>query len=321
MEFTEAQKWRIFLARVAAIAVGLLALFAFLRINHIVLRVGGAYTTCFAAEIPWKKWAPNDKNISEIRYMKRAKEAVINGLECRKLTNINFLADFTTLERVYIFESNETISIPSLKNSHDLKEMFIFQDTTDDLDFIADNPELEMISVQVHERGLRDISGLRNKLELSELIINTACTDFSVLGDMPALERLAIEGGKKEKRSGADDDFIFPSLKSSVELNYIYLENVELSELDFIADNTAIENLVVHPEYTQITDISGLKGKTKLEVLALYNVSCNDFSVLRELPALKTVTITGSTIPEDIVKELEERNVEVENPGPEEISE
>ncbi|MBO4877726.1 MAG: hypothetical protein J5501_06960 [Ruminococcus sp.] len=307
--------------KIFAVIMCLALMLAVLRLTHIILRVGGVYTTCFASEFPWRKWEPDDKNISEIRYMKRAKEAVINGLDCQELTNIDFLADFTTLERVYIFESNETISIPSLKNSHDLKEMFTFQHTTDDLDFIADNPELELISVQVHERGLKDISGLRNKPALSQIIIDTACTDFSVLGDMPALERLAIEGSKKEECTGADDDFIFPSLKSSVELNYVNIENVEISNLDFIADNKAIEKLTVHPEYTQITDISGLKGKTKLKELELYNVSCTDFSVLRELTALKKVTIAGSTIPEDIVKELEKRYAVVKNPGLEEKSE
>ncbi|MBO4877336.1 MAG: hypothetical protein J5501_04945 [Ruminococcus sp.] len=195
MENTAPKKKHTFLKVLAVIAAVLLLLFAVLRATHIILRVNGHYTTCFATEVS------GGIQVSELVYMKRLKKL---NLQTRYKTDddlleVDFLTKLTKLEDLYLwrdFEDPGKIKkIPSLKNSPDLYRVNILEASVEDLDFISENTALKDLTIHSYLSGVKDISGLRNKTVLERLTLwNADCTDFSVLLELPELKDLTVIG-------------------------------------------------------------------------------------------------------------------------------
>lgn len=195
MDSTAPKKKHIFLKVLAGIAAAQLLLFAVLRATHVILRVSGHYTTCFASE------ASGGVQVSELIYMKRLKKL---NLQTRYKTDddlleVDFLTKLTKLEVLYLwrdFEDPGKIKkIPSLKNSPDLYRVNILEASVEDLDFISENTALKDLTIHSYLSGVKDISGLRNKTVLERLTLwNADCTDFSVLLELPELKDLTVIG-------------------------------------------------------------------------------------------------------------------------------
>ena len=138
---------------------------------------------------------------------------------------------------------------------------------------------------------------------------DTDIRNFDFLSDKKRLEELSIViTANKEEHTA----YGLPSFKNSPSLKNITLD-VDVKDLDFIAENQKLAFVSVYPNHTNIEDISGLKNKPELVWLSLGNVDCADMSVLLELPALEKLEIIGTIIPDDIRDKLKERDVEITN--------
>jgi hypothetical protein len=179
------------------IIVMLPVLFVILRKTHVILKIGDVYTWCFSTEfIVDEEDNINDDNISEIAYMHRLKHFTAMGTQ---ITDFGFITDFPQLDSFSAvcnskYPEIRAANIPSLKNSPAIDYVYVYVDV-EDLDFIADLPELKDLTVVPRNTDINDISGLKNKTALKSLILgNVNCSDFSVLLDLPSLQCVVIEG-------------------------------------------------------------------------------------------------------------------------------
>lgn len=200
-------------------------LFSALRYFHIVLRVGDSYKLCFSREYRIDgNWNVNDDNISEITFMKRLKH--FSALDT-SLTNIDFITELNKLESLSV--SGNSVHpegviqrIPSLKNLPELEYIYLFDVDVDNLDFISDISKLKYLTVITYSTQITDISGLKDKQDLKIVQLqNVNCSDYSVLLDLPSLEKLYIYGNK------IPDEIENELIKKNVKIIY-----AELSESD-----------------------------------------------------------------------------------------
>ena len=228
---TAPKKKHIFLKVLAVIAAALLLLFAVLRATHVILRVGGHYTTCFASE------ASGGVQVSELIYMKRLKKLNLQTLYQAyptddDLLDVDFLTKLTKLEHLTLWREYEDTSklkrIPSLRNSPDLYYVNILEDSMEDLGFISENSALKYLTIHSFNIGVKDISGLRNKPFLETLTLwNADCTDYSVLLELPALKDLTVIG------SMIPDDIRNELLSRGVQVdNYLTYAEYSAAEYD-----------------------------------------------------------------------------------------
>jgi len=105
-------------------------------------------------------------------------------------------------------------------------------------------------------------------------IRSTNVTDFSFITELPNLKCLILHSPGNEHFTET-----LPSLKNSADLNYLILY-ANLENLDIIAENPELENIIISAYSTAIKDISGLRNKLKLEYADLANIECSDMSLV-----------------------------------------
>lgn len=199
MSKTKSKSKVFFLIIIASLTI-LLLIFVILRITHVLLHIGNEYTFCYRAHYAINgnnNDDVNNNNIAEIKYVNGVKDLTI---ECTNITNFDFLVHFSELEQLWIMHSPGnganalTGNLPSLKTAPNLEDIRILNIDVDNLNFIADSPNLKSLQVHPYDTKIHDLSGLQNKPELSSLMLdNTDCSDYSVLLDLPALTYLCID--------------------------------------------------------------------------------------------------------------------------------
>ncbi len=158
----------------------------------------------------------------------------------------------------------------------------------------------------VNDDNIGEIVYMKNLKRFSA--IDTNLTNIDFIANFTKLESLCIVGQSNNPKSIMNS---IPSLENAQNLEYVYLFCVNVGNLDFIADNQNLKYLTVISDNTEISDLSGLKNKDKLQILELESVVCEDYSVLLELTALEQLSVTGTPLPEEIKEHLSEKGVEV----------
>ncbi len=177
--------------------LSILAIFILLRSCHILLHIGDVYTSCFSKEFRVNENDHiNNDNISEIAYMRRLKHFAAMDTQ---LTDLSFITGFTELESFSVVSSSNDpayviTDIPSLKNALSLGYVYLFADVNN-LDFLVDSQKLYDVTVVSYNKEITDISGLRNKPELRNIVLkNVKCSDYSIFLALPSLNYLYLEG-------------------------------------------------------------------------------------------------------------------------------
>lgn len=167
----------------------------------------------------------------------------------------------------------------------------------------------------INDSTASDIRYMKRLRYLSLYDTHIRKADF--LSDLPDLEWLTLNYDTMIPYGPALESV--PSLRNSPDLERLMLfANVE--DLDFIAENPALHSIGIGSDKSEIKDISGLGNKPELEWAYLWNVNCQDYSVLLDLPSLEFIYICGTPIPDDIKDKLTEKGVEIVNETVEEYN-
>ncbi len=158
----------------------------------------------------------------------------------------------------------------------------------------------------VNDDNIGEIVYMKNLKSFSA--IDTNLTNIDFITNFTKLESLCVVGQSNNPSSIMNS---ITSLENAQNLEYVYLFCVNVEDLDFISDNQNLKYLTVISDNTEISDLSGLKNKEKLQILELESVVCEDYSVLLELTALEQLSITGTPLPEELKEQLSEKGVEV----------
>ena len=119
------------------------------------------------------------------------------GFNYTHVTDFGFISELSNLELFEIHSpDNEHFAetMPSLKNSPNLYHLSI-DANIEDLDLIAENPELTEVRIATSSTVIKDISSLTNKPKLEVLeLIGVDCSDMSYLLALKGLKRLTVVG-------------------------------------------------------------------------------------------------------------------------------
>ena len=306
------------------IIVMLPVLFVILRKTHVILKIGDVYTWCFSTEfIVDEEDNINDDNISEIAYMHRLKHFTAMGTQ---ITDFGFITDFPQLDSFSAvcnskYPEIRAANIPSLKNSPAIDYVYVYVDV-EDLDFIADLPELKDLTVVPRNTDINDISGLKNKTALKSLILgNVNCSDFSVLLDLPSLNVVVIEGtllpddiknrlaknGVSIDNYAEDHVLIIQGSFTNFFLPYDYQSPKSLS-----LTNTTIGYDITKSDEKYIMKDSGfLSDLDTVAELCIYVDSIEDVSGVCEMNSLQTFRVNKGSLSDEDKDMLKDKGIEV----------
>ena len=196
MENTQPKRKRIFLRILAVIAALLLIVFIILRCTHVILRIGKKYTTCFDSAINVYGLDIDENDMKEFKYLKQIDLFRAYGTDIR---NFDFLnnSDSLTIIQVYVKDTEQEHTadgMPSLRKCQWLWSLGLSVDVKN-LDFIAENQHLKVVGIWPNNTNIEDISGLKNKPELTSLSLhNVDCSDMSPLLELENLQDLSVIG-------------------------------------------------------------------------------------------------------------------------------
>lgn len=154
----------------------------------------------------------------------------------------------------------------------------------------------------INNENVKELVYAKNVTNFSSM--NTSITNFDFLSVFTHLESLTVAG---DNYQGITINHL-PSLENSPQLNYANLY-IDVENLDFLSESSNLEYLAIVSRNTEIQDIAGLQNKPKLRYLRLDSVHCSDYSVLLDMPSLKSLHIDEAVLPDDIFIALEEKGV------------
>lgn len=154
----------------------------------------------------------------------------------------------------------------------------------------------------INNENIKEIVYAKKVTNFSSM--NTSITNFDFISAFTNLESLTVAG---DEYQGITIQHL-PSLENSPQLNYANLY-IDVDNLDFLAESSNLEYLAIISSNTEIQDISGLQNKPKLRYLRLDSVHCSDYSVLLDMPSLKSLHIDESVLPDDVFIALEKKGV------------
>ena len=202
------------------------------------------------------------------------------------------------------------------------KYYFVFTNELKLTDSEIDNSDAEAISklkwlktINIQGTQITDVSFFSELDSLKEVLylekVGLEIEDITPLSNCRKLEHFC------GYRLNITDLSIFKNMKN---LKVLYVETIygelltgnhsKLTDISDVAHLVNLEELGVCCE--NLNDISSLKNCTKLQHLCIYGTTPQtDYSVLLELPELKSLSIDKGVLTESEIKALEEKGVEV----------
>lgn len=147
---------------------------------------------------------------------------------------------------------------------------------------------LEVASVRIDSREVRDISMLGNLVGLKEIVIELAdarTTDLSPVCKISGLQRLHISG-----TSFGD----LTALKNLTELEHLSLWSIYADNLDALANLRKLKSLEISGD--QITSLQPLARLSNLQSLEFVGDGIDDVSPIASLSNLKRLRLSGKSI-------------------------
>ena len=103
------------------------------------------------------------------------------------------------------------------------------------------------------------------------------------LSEFPNIEHIMI--------TGQDKEWDLTELAKMKKLKYLQIANVNYKDLSFLKSLNGLEELTFFMQPKGVSDLSWVKGKSKLRVLKFYNMRCPDISALESLTNLEVLSL------------------------------
>ena len=200
--------------------------------------------------------------------------------EKKPIENTEDVAKKTENEQMAISVESGTSITENIQNKY-----FYFDDSDRRIERID-----SYINIIIRKNGLADFSFLSNLLGVERLGLNIdpdiGNFDFYPLMSMTDLEFLTLKGNGVTSLS---------ALENLSSLRRIKLNSTNLKSLYGVESLLKLEDISIWLNQQHLSDISSLSSLPNLENIAFLVGSYNiDFSILKELPHLKSLTISSS---------------------------
>lgn len=194
--------------------------------------------------------------------------------------------------------------LEELKNMPNLKHLDIDENSITDLSEIGELILLEGLYLGGSDRfdKPKDFTHLKNLTNLKYFY------GFGLdLNDLTVFEN--ADGLLYFELSGADIQNGLDIVCSKDDLTVLSLSSCTSDDFSPIGNCKKLKRLGL--SNTNVNDLSFLKYLTNVERLYIKGVHAEDYSALLEMPSLTYLSLYRGTIPEDILKKLEEKGVEL----------
>ncbi len=188
-------------------------------------------------------------------------------------------------------------TLKHLKYCGNLKRLVISSTPYDNLDFISD-------------------------LEITYFCIVAECRDWSKISTLTHLNELTIAFSDFDDvallQSMSELESLYLSCRGTVDISRIG-ELPKLNELSICAQNDDISDISKCTQLTSLSifncknikDISFLMDMDNIEEIYLQSLDIEDYSFLTKMKSLKTVKIWNIPLGDEIIKELQDKGVDV----------
>lgn len=141
----------------------------------------------------------------------------------------------------------------------------------EDTSVIVTGEELEtIVSLNLHEANIIDLSGLENLINLKYLIApDNQISDISVLADLDRLEHLYLQDNQIHDLS---------ELSKLINLTYLDFRSNKISDIGVLEGLVNLEHLIL--DNNQIRDVTALRNLSKINSLYLNSNQISDISSL-----------------------------------------
>ena len=176
----------------------------------------------------------------------------------------------------------EIVSIPDLNLASAIREAAQLPSGTP----ITTRTMERLQGIQIHNRGIRDLTGLQLAMNLQQLVLEdeSLIADFSPLEKLPQLTSLSLNGTAV---------WNVTPLANLTQLKALSLRETAI-DLSFLASLTQLETLDLSS--TGVSDVSPLASLTQLQTLNLGSTGVSDVSPLASLTQLETLDLSSTGV-------------------------
>lgn len=195
--------------------------------------------------------------------------------------------------------TNQLESIPSLGSIGLVETLDLSNNRLTTVSFIDAISGLSTLDISNQKDGLSSytlpgIDGINNMLTLTELFYDEIGITFIDGLQNTGLDTFALS---RSDNGNVLIDSIGSSAFSGSPITYLDLDNHELSDLQFLSNLTAIENLYIGIDVSDLSAFSGIPAESTLDVLAIVNVQLiTDFSFLSDYDVLTSLSVPSNLL-------------------------
>lgn len=219
-----------------------------------------------------------DDDLKNVKYLKNLKFLSIASTD---ITNIDFVCDFSTIQKLYIAPVNVNMDLSSISKCHNLETLYLFGADLGNISFIDGNSKLK-------------------RLDLGFCRIN----DISGISQLKNLESVSLTNDISNSIVGIDE------LKQLPNLTHITLGNANSSDISIIKDCENLKSLSLI-DSRQIIDLKQISNLKNLENLFIPSLDIENQDTLLKFGSLKEITVSKDKIDSDIVNKLWSNGVSI----------
>ena len=204
-----------------------------------------------------------------------------------------------------VLDYNQLTSLEGLETLASLKNLSACGNQIASLAPIADLPRIERLSVWGNPiESLDALSGSRLAASIVDFTLSPVAVDYSVLGEMTKLRSFVCSREMTEERLSLD----FSALANARELEYLYIANCHVRNLDFASDKPNLAYVELWDCGITSDMLSGIHSLPSLDMLNLsFNqITYVDNLALETMPSLKTLYLNNNRITSDRLSGLRE---------------
>lgn len=229
----------------------------------------------------------NDENIN-----KHVKSLTIEDTEITNNTieEISLQKDISDLTVIFYNENSQNeLSIKPLASLEGLKRLRLIGYCSD-LSIIAEMKSLE--SIELGENfSIKDLDDLCYNENVKELIITSSSIEnIDNIVQLPNLEKITIEN------TNSIENIDLSALGKMKKLKSICLKWITVDSIEFVNNLENLEEILIWPNNSNISDYENLKYCSKLKEARLYGIDIDNLDFLTELYMLTDLELRWGNI-------------------------
>jgi len=201
------------------------------------------------------------------------------------VTNLQQIAKLTSLRKL-VLEANEIVDVSPLNSLTELTNLSLYNNSVSDISSLSALVNLQYLDLS--ENLITDIGVLSNMAQLINLNLSSnRLVDILVIENLVELAYLNLQNN--------GDITNINSLQSLAKLNYLYLQNIGVTDVGVLQNLTTLTNLSVSSAtLTDITSLSSLGGLLALNLKGSHLLQ--DISPVANLTQLKVLNFSISSV-------------------------